>query len=124
MKKAAFAGQCTWLLLFCWLGIVVMACQYTTSPTPVATIPEDKMAHILADLNIAEAATARLNGYPKDSLMHVYFQQVMEMHGVTIASYEAQLRLIASDPLRMEKLLKDSENLLEDKVEEKTEDTK
>lgn len=92
-----------------------LTCQ---SNNPAATttnvIPEAKMARILADLNIAEAATSRLNGYPKDSLMQVYFKQVLDMHSVTVEAYEMQLRAIASDPVQMENLLKNSETLLED----------
>ncbi len=98
------------------MGALVSACQ---SPgVPADSITDDKMARIMADLNIAEAATTRLNGYPKDSLMHVYFQQVMEMHSITKEAYEAQLRIIASDQARLENLLRNAENLLEDTVEE------
>ena len=105
----------TWPLAIC-LGCLAAACQSTTAPAPTTTVPDEKMARILADLNIAEAATARLNGYPKDSLKQVYFQQVMAMHGVNVPEYESNLRSISADPKRMEALLKASELLLEDKV--------
>ena len=75
------------------------------------------MARILADLNLAEAATARLNGYPKDSLRQVYFKQVMEMHGTTLSDYEANLRVIVADQPRLDALLRASEDLLQDKAD-------
>lgn len=112
MNAVAFAWKG-----FCFvLCLMLFACQSSNSATAAANIPDDKMARILADLNIAEAATARLNGYAKDSLMHVYFRQVMEMHQVTVETYEAQLREIASDPVRMDDLLRASENMLSDTV--------
>ena len=104
-----WAGCC--LLLCC----LVLACQPAVAPTATA-IPDDKMARIMADLNLAEAATARLNGYPRDSLRQVYFKQVLEMHGITMADYEVSLRVIVADQARMEALLKASEDLLQDKA--------
>lgn len=104
----------TWLLAAC-LGCLALACQSTTAPVSGTMVPDEKMARLLADLNIAEAATARLNGYPKDSLKQVYFKQVMDMHGVTVPDYESNLRIISTDPKRMEDLMKAAEILLEDR---------
>ncbi len=117
MKRTASPAEWrrTWPLAALLLG--GLACQPGTSaPGPASTIPDDKMARILADLNVAEAATARLNGYPKDSLKQVYFKQVMDMHGMTVPLYESNLRIISADPKRMENLMKASEILLEDKA--------
>jgi hypothetical protein len=105
----------TWTTACLLLCCLALACQPTTTPK-ATTIPDEKMARILADLNLAEAATARLNGYPKDSLRQVYFKQVMEIHGVTMADYEANLRVIVADQVRLEALLKASESLLEEKA--------
>ncbi len=101
-----------------FLGCLLGACQSTTAPVADTTVPDEKMARILADVNIAEAATARLNGYPKDSLKQVYFKQVMDMHGITLPAYESNLRIISADPKRMENLMKAAEMLLEDQVGE------
>ncbi len=99
-------------LLFCTL----LACQPPAEKQGGNLIPDEKMARIQADLNIAEAATARLNGYPKDSLRQVYFKQVMDMHGISNADYEATLRVIVTDQARMEALLKMSESFLQDTI--------
>ena len=62
-----------WPLLGLWLCALAPACQSAPAPVEDTTIADAKMARILADLNIAEAATARLNGYPKDTLLIAYF---------------------------------------------------
>lgn len=42
-------------------------------------LSDDKIARIMADLNLAEAAAIGLNGFLKDSLTNVYYKQVMEI---------------------------------------------
>lgn len=61
------------------------------------TLSDEKISRIMADLFIADAATTGLSGFQKDSLMQVYFGQVLEMHHVTREEYEKNLHLIAKD---------------------------
>lgn len=124
MKKLLVAG--------CWLlvsGFRVSGLSLTPHPSPLAfclllfaacgptperpSIPDEKMARIMADLAIAEAATTGLTGYPKDSLMQAYFRQTLELHHITQDSYEKNLRLYADDLPRMQQLTKQTETLLE-----------
>lgn len=77
------------------------------------TLPDEKISRIMADLFTAEAATNGLSGYPKDSLLQVYFKQVLEMHNVTKEEYEKDLRLIANDLTRMQAIVKQAEALLD-----------
>ncbi len=70
----------------------------------------------MADLALADAATTGLSGYTKDSLMHVYFKQVFDMHGTTAETYENDLRILASDLSRMEMIVKSADELLTDKA--------
>lgn len=67
----------------------------------------------MADLFIAEAATNGLAGYPKDTLMHKYYDQVLAMHGVTKAEYEATLRILVNDENHMEQIEMQVMQLLE-----------
>jgi hypothetical protein len=76
------------------------------------TLPDEKISRIMADLFTAEAATNGLSGYTKDSLLQVYFKQVMEMHHVTKEEYEKNLRLLTNDLPRMEGIIKQAETLL------------
>lgn len=121
MSRTAAAAR--WRLRRTWpmaafFACLLLACQSASAPVPDTTVSDEKMARILADLNIAEAATARLNGYPKDSLKQVYFKQVMDMHSMTVSAYESNLRIISAEPKRMEELMKASEMLLEDKADQ------
>jgi len=90
-------------------GFLVAGCsQHPAQPT----IPDEKMARVMADMCLSEAATNGLGGFPKDSLMQIYFKQTLEMHGLTVEEYERNLRLYADDLPRMQLLTKQIEALL------------
>jgi hypothetical protein len=89
---------------------IFCSCQNPQKSIPV--LPEDKISRIMADLAIADAATTGLSGYAKDSLMHVYFKQVFDMHGTTQEAYESDLRILATDLSRMEIVVKKADELL------------
>ena len=99
----SFIGFCCILFLF--------SCQEKQGETPV--LSDEKLARIMADLNIAEAATIGLSGYSKDSLMKVYYGQVFEIHGATPEIYEKDLRIISEDLTRLQKIVTASTKLLE-----------
>ncbi len=101
MMRPLFLGFCLAFFLF-------SCAEKVEQPA----LPDEKLARIMADLFTAEAATNGLNGYPKDSLMQIYFNQVMEMHGVTREAYEKDLRIIANDLPRMDAIVKQAEELL------------
>ncbi len=86
------------------------ACQFTPPEQP--SLPDEKIARIMADLSIADAATTGLASYAKDTLMAAYFKQVFEIHGVTLQNYEKDLRIIANDLPRMGRIVKQAEALL------------
>lgn len=99
-------------LFYGFLSVVTLffACEKKTEQP---SLPDEKISRIMADLFIADAATTGLSGYPKDSLMQIYFNQVLEMHGVSKEEYEKNLRLIANDLPRMETVIKQAEALLD-----------
>ena len=76
-------------------------------------LSDEKIARIMGDLYVAEAATNGLTGYSKDSLTHVYYRQVFEMHGVTREAYEKDLRLIVRDVARMEAIMDRAGEMIE-----------
>lgn len=93
-----------------WGLLIFNACQ--TKTTEQATLPDEKLSRIMADLSIADAATTGLSGYPKDSLMQVYFKQIFEIHGVSLESYEKDLRILASDLPHFDRVVKKADTLL------------
>ena len=88
---------------------LVVACG---KKTPEPSLPDEKISRIMADLYLADAATTGLAGYSKDSLMHVYFDQVLAIHGVTKQEYEENLRILAQDLPRMETVVRAASDML------------
>ena len=80
------------------LFLTVSACR---PPAEQAALSDEQIARLMADFYVAEAATNGLSGYPKDSLTQVYYIQVLEQHGVSLAEYEKSLRILAADVPRM-----------------------
>ncbi len=101
--------RCFLLLLFIHL---CTACNYGTAPEQ-ASVSDEKMARVMADLSIADAATNGITGYDRDSLMQVYFKQVLELHGLTLEQHEKNLRIYANDSERMKRLLEQAETMLD-----------
>ncbi len=79
---------------------------------------EEKTARIMADLYLAEAATNGLTSYSKDSLTHVYYEQVLKIHGVTAPEYEQNLKILAQDEERIERVVNQALKLIDPKAKE------
>ena len=77
------------------------------------SVSDEKMARVIADLAIADAATNGITGYEKDSLMQAYFQQVLQLHGLTLEQHEKNLRIFANDMDKMQEILENAEMLLD-----------
>jgi hypothetical protein len=99
------------ILIGCLLTVVLVSCQF--KQTEKTTLSDEKLARIMADLNIAEAATIGLAGYPKDSLMKVYFNQVFEIHGTTPEEYEKDIRIVAADLKKLQQIILASTKMLD-----------
>lgn len=92
------------------LTILFSACQQNTEQP---SVPDEKIARIMADLYVAEAATTGLSGYQKDSLKHVYYDQTLKMHGITKEQYEKDLRILVRDVPRMETIMEQVQKILD-----------
>jgi len=96
------------LLMACYLSL--SACQ--TNKQEEISLSEDKLARIMADVSIADAATTGLGGYPKDSLLQAYFKQVFEIHGTTLEIYEKDLKILSGDLSKLDRVVKKADTLL------------
>lgn len=92
------------------------ACQQTGEQT---FLPDEKVARIMADFYIGEAATYGMSGYAKDSLAQAYYDQVFQIHGVTREQYEKNLRILVRDIPRTEAILDQVDKLLGEKKDKK-----
>ncbi|MBL7825534.1 MAG: DUF4296 domain-containing protein [Saprospiraceae bacterium] len=95
------------------VAIFFLSCSGKKEERPSQT--DTKLARIMADLYVAEAATTGLAGYSKDSLLKVYYAQVFEMHGVDAATYEKDLRLISIDLEHLKKVVAEAQELMVEK---------
>jgi|LauGreDrversion4_2_1035121.scaffolds.fasta_scaffold754131_1 hypothetical protein len=101
------------ILFFSIPALLLQGCQGENSQSQ--DISDEKIARIMADLYIAEAATIGMTGYSKDSLMQVYYNQVFEMHGTDKVVYENNLRLISNDLQHLKQVVLEARELLEEK---------
>ncbi len=101
------------ILVFLIPALLLHGC--TGAGSEKQEISDEKVARIMADLYVAEAATVGMTGYSKDSLMQVYYNQVFEMHGTDKVIYENSLRLISNDLQHLKQVVLDAQKLLEDK---------
>jgi hypothetical protein len=97
-------------IYFCLAASVYFACvKKKENPT----LPDERITRVMADMFIADAATTGLTGFEKDSLSHVYYEQVLQMHGIGREEYENNLRLLADDLPRMQMVVKNAAALLD-----------
>ena len=101
------------ILFFFIPALLLQGCG--SGNTQSQDISDDKIARIMADLYVAEAATIGMTGYSRDSLMQVYYNQVFEMHGTNKVVYENNLRLISNDLQHLKQVVLEAQKLLEDK---------
>lgn len=97
-----------------WLSVLVaFACQKQVEKP---SLSDDKIAEIMADLSLTEAATNTMGGGPaKDSLMQVYVGQVFKIHQTSLDEYEKNLQLICRDISQMALILDRSEEIIKTK---------
>jgi hypothetical protein len=104
-----------YILISC-LGL--FACQQTAQQAQeTTTIPEEKLVRIMADVALADGAVSNLSGYRRDSLAHVYYQQVYELHGITFEEYEQNLQAVSTNTPKLEALVAQARALLTAKMD-------
>lgn len=82
------------------------------------TLSDEQLAALMADFSLAEGATYGLAGIPKDSLRQVYNAQVFKMHGLTLADYERDIKIVCQDLTHIERVNNRVEEILKAKQTE------
>ena len=67
---------------------------------------ENKLAGIICDLHVAEAAAALQEGSKKDSLIRIYYHQIYEIHAIEETDFLKNMELLKTDLEKMEKVYK------------------
>lgn len=97
----------------CVLTCICFLFSCTAHQEAERSLSDEQLARIMADINVAEAATIGLSGYPKDSLMKVYYAQVFEIHGCSQDDYENNLRMVSTDLEHLKDIVEQSIQILE-----------
>jgi hypothetical protein len=61
-------------------------------------IPEEQLIPVLIDVHAGETAASHLAGDEKDSVMAVYYQQIMEIHEVEREEFDTCVAIIKNNP--------------------------
>jgi hypothetical protein len=80
------------------------------------SIPKNKMVSMLADIHVAENASAYLSESKKDSIMKVYMNQIYEIHSVGEVEFRQNLEIIKKEPARMKEFYKQVQDTLEKRL--------
>jgi len=86
-----------------WIfGIMMLfaACKKTSPPVTFLQpdLAEDKMIAILLDIHVAEAAVQMERANKKDSLLHLYYQDIYRIHNITKEDFERNLEAWFDNP--------------------------
>jgi Domain of unknown function (DUF4296) len=98
------------------LGIACIGLSSTCSTTkPKPTLPPEKMADILADIFVADAAVASGYGPIRDSMHAYYYSQIFEIHGITHEEYKKELLIYSESLVQMDSIMQMAERKLKAK---------
>ncbi len=111
---------CKKIIIACIGTVALTTGAYRCGPNlEQPTLSDEKIARVMADLYIAEAATTGLAGQTKDSLTQIYYNQVFQIHELTPAEYEKNLQILAQENGHIERVVSRSVELV-DKEKKKT----
>lgn len=97
-----------------WNFLFAVACFFAcVQPAPKPALSEEKLAQIMADCFVVEAALQTASARERDSLSAVFYPQVFDIHGVTKESYEKDVEILSLHPARLDSVLSQALRLLE-----------
>jgi len=97
--------------------ILIIFCHSCKQESPQPEISDEKMAHIMAEIAIAEGATTMLSGFKKDSLANAYYRNIFEMNGITRDDYEKSLRVLVNDVDHTQAVIDQASKIINEKKE-------
>jgi fructose-1-phosphate kinase PfkB-like protein len=102
-----------------WVWILILglsACEMSDQQANAAPLTDEKLAHIMADLAVADAAVMTMSGSLRDSVAQVLYKQVFQKHQTDVTTYEQALRVITNNEGHMSKILQQAETLVKPEV--------
>lgn len=84
-----------------FLSAFIFLSFFSCEKKPSCGIPEDQLVLVLADIQLAEAAAQSLVGAVKDSILEVYYEQIISIHGLEREGFELCFEELQGDPQRL-----------------------
>lgn len=104
------------LQTFLLLSLLLLSgCKHEES-LPVS---QETLINVLIDVHAAEAAVTHLTGEEKDSVIHVYYSQIMEIHRMKREVFDTCVAILRRNPELTEEIYEQIQETLKKKnVEE------
>jgi hypothetical protein len=80
--------------------LLILSCQKEGK----APISAETFTHILADMHTAEAATEGEFTTAKDSILKVYYLQILKKHGVSQTDFDSTMAVYSRKPIEFDSL--------------------
>ena len=91
-----------------------MLCLGCEKPQEKPTIEPEKMAAIISDIFVADAAVTSAYGTIRDTMQAYYYDQVFKIHGVTREELDKNMAIYSKSTTEMDSLLKAAERILKE----------
>jgi hypothetical protein len=97
----------------CLISLLSINCKNNNS---IANLPiaEEKLVEVLCDVHIAEAMLDTEATEVRDSILNVYYGQIMEKHQIKKIDFDSSLTLLGRQPVVANRLLGEVQKKLKD----------
>jgi len=85
-----------WVIKYIWVLCLFIACNKTEKPK--LTLSEEKIVNLLVDLYIIKSTIATNHPDYQDSTRLIYFEQLSNIHGISISEIKLNLEELTKDP--------------------------
>ena len=88
-----------------WTALWMASCFFLAfscgSKSRSLPLSERKLADVLLDVHIAEAAAQNLGGKSRDSLLQIYYRDICRIHKIEMEELEKSMAIMREDPNRL-----------------------
>ena len=81
--------------------IVVIAC---VDDPPQLPVERDVVVRLLTDMHVAEATVKQIYPDKRDSMAHIYFNQILKIHELDESGYDSLMNFLHQNPGIMEEI--------------------
>jgi hypothetical protein len=89
------------------LIFLFIVCLFACKNEGKAPLSDDTFASILTDMHIAEAAAEGEFATKKDSILKIYYGQILKKHNVSSVDFDSTMAVYSSQPVAFDSLYAD-----------------